>query len=132
MLLLLSVPLAQAQTTAQLTGTVLDTSGAVIPGAAVTLTDESTGILRVVQTNRQGLYAFPALVPGTYSVKVTAKSFQPKEITGIEVHAGDVRAVPAFTLTVGSETTTVVVEASSELIPTEDGARTNVLTSKAH
>ena len=77
-----------------------------------------------------GLYAFPALVPGTYSVKVAAKSFQPKEVTGIEVHAGDVRAVPAFTLTVGSETTTVVVEASSELIPTEDGARTNVLTSK--
>jgi len=129
-LLVLSIPLAQAQTTAQLTGTVQDPSGAVIPGAEVTLTDQSTGILRVVQTNRQGLYAFPALVPGTYSVKVSAKSFQPKEVTGIEVHAGDVRAVPAFSLTVGSETTTVVVEASSELIPTEDGARTNVLTSK--
>ena len=83
-LLLLSVPLAHAQTTAQLTGTVQDSSGAVIPGAEVTLTDESTGIARVVQTNRQGLYAFPALVPGTYTVKVTAKSFQPKEITGID------------------------------------------------
>ena len=58
--------------------------GCVIPGAQVTLTDESTGILRVVQTNRQGLYAFPALVPGTYTLKVTAKGFQPKEITGID------------------------------------------------
>ncbi len=46
------------------------------------------------------------------------------------LHAGDVRAVPAITLTVGSEATTVAVEASSEMIPTEDGARTNVLTSK--
>ena len=124
------VPLAHAQTTAQLTGIVQDTSGAMIVDAQVTLTDESTGSLRIVQTNRQGLFAFPSLVPGTYSVKVSAKSFEPREVTGIELHAGDVRAVPAFTLKVGSETTTVVVEASSELIPTEDGARTNVLTSK--
>jgi hypothetical protein len=129
-LLLVSGPLTHAQTTAQLTGTVQDTSGAMIPGAQVTLTDEATGSARVVQSNRQGLYAFPSLVPGTYTVKVDAKSFQPKEITGIEVHAGDVRNIPAFTLTVGSETTTVMVEASSEMIPTENGARTNVLTSK--
>ena len=127
---LLCGPLAHAQTTAQLTGTVQDASGAVIPGAQVTLTDESTRITRVVQTNRQGLYAFPSLVPGTYTVKVDAKSFQPKEITGIELHAGDVRAVPAFSLMIGSETTTVTVEAASEMIPTENGARTNVLTSK--
>ena len=73
---------------------------------------------------------FPRLVPGSYTVKVDAKSFQPKEITGIEVHAGDVRTIPAFSLTVGSESTTVTVEASSEMIPTENGARTNVLSSK--
>ena len=69
-------------------------------------------------------------MPGTYTVKVDAKSFQPKEITGIEVHAGDVRTIPAFSLTVGSETTTVTVEATSDMIPTENGARINVLTSK--
>ena len=129
-LLLLSVPLTHAQTTAQLTGTVQDTSGAMIPGAQITLTDEATGITRVVQSNRQGLFAFPSLVPGSYTVKVEAKSFQPKELTGIEVHAGDVRTIPPFSLTVGSETTTVTVEAAGEMIPTENGARTNVLDSK--
>jgi hypothetical protein len=128
--LLLSVPLTHAQTTAQLTGTVQDNSGAMIPGAQVTLTDEATRLTRVVQTNRQGLYAFPSLVPGTYTVKVEAKSFQSKEVTGIMLHAGDVLAVPAATLTVGSETTTVTVEATNEMIPTENGARTSVLTSK--
>ena len=56
-----------------------------------------------VQTNPQGLYAFPALVPSTYTVKVNAKGFQAKEITGIALHAGDVRAIPAFSLAVGSE-----------------------------
>src|ERR1700735_4636571 len=73
-LLFLSGPPTYAQTTAQLTGTVQDSSGAMIPSAQVTLTDEASGITRIVQTNRAGLYAFPALVPGTYSVKVTAKS----------------------------------------------------------
>ncbi len=129
-LFLLSGPKAHAQTTGQLTGTVQDPSGAVVPNAQVTLTDEATGTLRIVQTNRQGIYAFPALVPGTYTVKVAAKSFQPKEITGIEIHAGDVRSIPAFSLAVGSEATTVSVEAAGEIIATEGGARTNVLTSK--
>ncbi len=129
-LLLLSASFTHAQTTAQLTGTVQDPSGAMVPGAEITLTDQSTGLLRVVQTNRQGLYAFPSLVPGTYSVKVAAKSFQPKEITGISLHAGDVLSVPAVTLVVGSETATVTVEASAEMIPTENGARINVLSSK--
>jgi len=129
-LFLLSVPLTHAQTTAQLTGTVQDTSGANIPGAQVTLTDEATRLTRIVQTNRQGLYAFPSLVPGTYTVKAEAKSFQPKEVTGIVLHAGDVRSVPAFGLMVGSETTTVTVEATSEMIPVDNGARTSVLTSR--
>ena len=101
-----------------------------IPGADITLTDQATHIKRIVQTNRQGLYAFPSLVPGTYTVKVKRKGFQAKEITGITLHAGDVLAVPAITLTVGSETTTVTVEATSDMIPTENGARINVLASK--
>ena len=127
MLLLFSGPLTHAQTTAQLTGTVEDTSGAVIPGAQVTLTDEATGVSRVVQTNGQGLYAFPALVPGSYTLKASAKGFQGKEITGIVLHAGDERAIPAFTLAVGSEAMTVTVGAASEMIPTTSGQRTNVL-----
>jgi hypothetical protein len=127
---LLSGPLTHAQTTAQLTGTVQDVSGGVIPAAQVTLLDEATGASRTVPTNAQGLYAFPALVPGSYTVKVNSKGFQAKEITGIMLHAGDVRAIPAFTLAVGSESTTVTVNAASEMIPTENGQRTNVLDSK--
>ena len=129
-IILVTAPSAHAQTTAQLTGTVQDNSNAVIPDAEVTLTDEATGIRRVVQTNRQGLYAFPSLVPDTYTLKIQAKSFQPQEVTGITLHAGDVRTVPAIALSVGSEATTVTVDASSEMISTENGARTNVLDSK--
>src|ERR1700744_4812120 len=65
-LLFLSLPLAQAQATAQLSGTGQDASGAVLPDAQVTLIDEATGITHTLHTNRDGLYVFAALVPGTY------------------------------------------------------------------
>ena len=130
MLALFAPAASRAQTTAELTGTVQDNTNAVIAGATVTLTDEANGTSRSVQTNRQGLYAFPSLVPSTYTVKVDAKSFQSREITGVMLHAGDVRTVPPIALQVGSESTTVVVEASSEMISTENGSRTNVLDAK--
>jgi hypothetical protein len=129
MFLLLSAPLTHAQTTGQLTGIVLDPSGAVIAGAEVTLTDQANGIARVVQTNRQGLYAFPAMVPDSYTVKVTAKGFQPKEITEIVMHAGEEKSLPAVSLAVGSSEATITVEATGDMIPTDNGARTSVLTS---
>jgi hypothetical protein len=129
-LLLVPGPRAGAQTTAQITGTVTDSSGGVIPGAQVTLTNDATGTPRVVQTNGDGLYAFPALVPGSYTVKAQAKGFQPKQITGIVLHAGDTRAIPALSLAVGTEATTVTVNAAAQMIPTENGQRTDVIDQK--
>ena len=130
LLFLASGRLSYGQTTAQLTGSVQDASGAVIPGAQVTLTDEATGVARSVQSNGQGFYAFPALVPDSYTVKVTASNFQAKEVKGLVVHAGDERTIPPISLAPGAASTTVTVEATSEMIPTENGARISVLDSK--
>lgn len=129
-LFLVSGRLSYGQTTAQLTGTVQDATGAVIPGAQVTLTDDATGVARVVKANGQGFFAFPALVPDSYTVKVTAANFQAKEVKGLVVHAGDERTIPPISLAPGSTGTTVTVEAASEMIPTENGARISVLDSK--
>ena len=130
MLLLLAMPALHAQTTAQISGTVTDTTGAIIPGAIVTLVNEATQDARVVKTNGDGLYSFPALLPSSYTIKVTAKGFEPKNLTGLVLHAGDERSVPAFTLAVGSESQTVTVEASSEMVPEDNGERQDVLSSK--
>ena len=129
-LFLVSGRLSYGQTTAQLTGTVQDATGAVIPGAQVTLTDDATGVARVVKANGQGFFAFPALVPDSYTAKVTATNFQAKEVKGLVVHAGDERTIPPISLAPGSTGTTVTVEAASEMIPTENGARISVLDSK--
>ena len=129
-LFLVSGRLSYGQTTAQLTGTVQDVSGAVIPGAQVTLTDEATGASRVIQSNGQGFYAFPALVPDSYSVKVTASGFQAKEVKKITVHAGDSLTIPPISLAPGAASATVTVEATGDMIPTDNGARISVLDSK--
>ncbi len=130
LLLLLMLPTAHAQTTAQLTGTVTDPTGAVIPGAKVTLVNQATGDTRVVTSNSAGLYAFPALLPSTYTLKVSAKGFESKNLTGIELHAGDQRTVPSFTLPLGTDTQTVTVESAGDMLPVDSGQREDVLTAK--
>ncbi|MGC9198176.1 MAG: carboxypeptidase regulatory-like domain-containing protein [Acidobacteriaceae bacterium] len=67
---------AQAVVTGTLLGTVQDSSGAVIPGADVTLTNEGTNIVTKTTTGAQGFYTFPNLDPGEYSVAVEAKGFK--------------------------------------------------------
>ncbi len=126
-LLLVFLPFAHAQTEATVSGTVQDPSGAVIPGAQVTLTNQATQDTRQATSGETGFFAFSSLVPGTYSVKATAKGFVPKEITGIVLHAGDSRTIPNFALAVGSATQSVTVQAETQIIPLTTGARSEVL-----
>ena len=121
---------ALSQTTATISGTVQDPLGSVIPNAQVTLTNEATNESHKVQTNGAGHYAFPSLVPGTYSLKASAKGFEAKQVTGIVLNAGDARTVPALNLTVGSETQTVTISADQQMIPVENGAKIDVLSTE--
>jgi hypothetical protein len=129
-LFVVSGRLSYGQTTALLSGTVTDASGAVIPGAQVSITDEATGVSRTVPSNGQGSYVFPSLVPDSYTLKVTASGFQTKEVKGIMVHAGDEKSIPAISLAPGTASATVTVEAVSDMIPTDNGARISTLDSK--
>src|SRR5580700_6984798 len=66
---------AWAQSTASLSGTVTDPSGAVVPNAQVTVHSLGTGADRVVKTDSDGIYAVPSLQPGDYKVQATASGF---------------------------------------------------------
>jgi hypothetical protein len=68
---------------ATLLGTVLDVSGATVPGATVTATETNTGVSRTTETNRSGNYTFPDLPPGTYTISVEQPGF--KKITRPDV-----------------------------------------------
>src|SRR2546428_900802 len=81
---------AQAQTiTGSITGTVVDSSGAIVAGSKVTVTNEATGAGRTLTTTDNGGFIFTNLVPMTYSVKVELPRFRPVTRTGLTLTAGD-------------------------------------------
>jgi len=76
---------ASAQTFGEITGEVKDPSGAVAPNASITATNTATNLSRTKRSNEAGIYSFPALIPGTYQVRVEASGFQPVVRSNIEL-----------------------------------------------
>ena len=72
-----------------ITGTVLDTSGAVVPDSRVTVTSEATGTARELTTTETGVFIFAGLPPGAYSVRVEKAGFRPVTRTGLVLSAND-------------------------------------------
>src|SRR5215472_1117156 len=91
--------------TATVHGVVTDPTKAVIPGASVTLTGTETGVERKTVTNESGLYAFAAVIPGLYRIKIESPGMQAYEATlTVQVQ---VDAVVNAALTVGQSTARV-------------------------
>jgi hypothetical protein len=74
-LLTLLAPMARAQTASSLNGRIVDPSGAAVPNATITLTNNATGAVRTTSSNAQGLYEFLAVAPGDYSLQASAAGF---------------------------------------------------------
>ncbi|MGH9730015.1 MAG: carboxypeptidase regulatory-like domain-containing protein, partial [Candidatus Acidiferrales bacterium] len=100
------------QVTGNISGTVKDSSGAVVPNATVTITDtDRNQIVRTVKTDENGAYVAPLLPLGHFSVSAEADQFKKSSVTGIELHVNDKLTVN-LTLEVGSTSQTVTVEAA--------------------
>jgi hypothetical protein len=108
---------AQSASSAQISGTVVDPQGAVVPGAKVTATNSATGVQRSVNTTSTGNYTIPNLSPGTYSVKVEAKGFASGGTENVQLNLGDQRDL-GFKLAVAGSTQTVEVTTEAPLIET--------------
>src|SRR5689334_22148657 len=85
----------KAQNTADVLGTVTDTSGAAVPNAKVTITNTGTSVARSMQTGAAGDYAFTLLPVGTYSVAVEANGFKMFQAPNVSISAGDRARVDA-------------------------------------
>ena len=116
-LLLIAVPL-RAQTLGTITGEVKDSSGAVIPGVTVTVTNNATNASRDAQSNAAGAFSFPALPPGTYTIKAELAGFQPSARTA-ELHVEQTLRVD-FSLSIGTLSETAQVTGVAPLITTEN------------
>jgi hypothetical protein len=123
-------PALQAQTTATITGTVSDATGSVVPAAKVILRNEATNEKRETVSNKDGNFAFPALLPGSYSLQIQATGFKTFAQNGISLNAAEERKLSGLSLSVGKAEETVTVQESTQIIPTDSGARAAVLDAK--
>lgn len=108
-----------ATTTATLSGTITDPTGAIIPNAVVTLASKETGTTRTFTSDGAGRYVFAQLLPSTYSLNVTAKGFQTYRQTGIVLNAAQ-SANQNVALAVGAETESVTVIADAAQLNTDN------------
>jgi hypothetical protein len=108
-----------------ITGTITDSSGAVMPDAAVKATNEGTGVERTVKTTATGVYVVPNLNAGTYRVRIAKAGFQAYEKSGIHLNATEILNVDAK-LPVATTDTSVEVVASAAEINTQTPTVSNV------
>jgi Carboxypeptidase regulatory-like domain len=118
----------QSVTAGDINGTLTDTTGAVIPGAKITVVNPATGETKTTTSSTAGTYRVSLLSPGTYKVTATAANFSTVTTT-VTVGAGSV-TTDDIKLTVGQGSTTVEVSAEPEIVNTTNGDVTTVFTAE--
>jgi hypothetical protein len=112
------------------TGAVTDASGAVVPGAQITITNDATGLKREATSDATGVYRVLDLPQGTYTIDVTVSGFRPLKRTGVRVTIGQVNSQD-LQLEVGGVTQEVTVQASAVSLQTQKADVHTTITSFA-
>jgi len=116
---------------ATLSGTITDPTGAIIPGAKVTLIEEASKVQRTAVADKNGNINFIAIPPATYDLQIAAAGFRPVRKNGIAVHIGDQLNLPAIALTVaGNDVGVTVTAETGDIVPTTSGEQSYTLSSK--
>ena len=125
----LSVPAFAQTSNASVSGTVTDSTGAIIPNAPITLTNVTSGATRVGKSNGSGFFTFAGVPSGDYSISISAPRFEKFTESGIHLDPGDSRNLPSLSLKVGAETQTVTVEAENN-VPIDSGELSDLISSE--
>ena len=115
--------------TGSLTGTVKDPTGAVVPGAAVTVKNNETGQEFTAKTNDEGVFSVPALGSGMYTAIIVVKNFKQAKVTEIKIDAGKPSSI-IVELEVGSQDQTVTIVGGGELLQTQTATIGTTLTGR--
>jgi hypothetical protein len=128
LVVLLSCPSLTAQNvvlTGSLGGRVTDPSGAIVPGAVVVVRNLATGVQQSAETNHAGLYRFPVVMPGNYSITAGLKGFRDVQVLA-RVLVGNTTSQD-IKLQVGASADTVKVIGTTPLLRPEESSATTVL-----
>lgn len=128
--LLASLTSAQVRTAGTVSGTVVDPSGAVVPGASLTISEASTGFSQTVTSNSSGEYVFPALQPGTYSLAASATGFASTVYSDVVVSAARTSNI-IVQMKVGAASQTVEVSAQGQVLETTSNTLSTTVGSSA-
>ncbi|MBK5294639.1 MAG: TonB-dependent receptor [Acidobacteriia bacterium] len=120
---------AFAQTLGEITGVVRDQTGAVVAGAEVTATNIGTNSTRTTLSNEAGIYSFPALTPGMYTIKVEKPGFKSVSRPNIELQVQMVARID-IDMTVGQVSESVEVSAQAALLTSETATVGTVIENK--
>ena len=112
--------------TTSLSGTVTDTSGAIIPGASVAVKSNTTSTTFEAVTNENGYFTVPSIDPGSYTVSVTLMGFKTAVLNDVRINASTPASVKVM-LEVGGITDTVIVEGGADIIQTTSPAVTSTI-----
>ncbi|MEO8436188.1 MAG: carboxypeptidase-like regulatory domain-containing protein, partial [Pyrinomonadaceae bacterium] len=116
-------------TTGSLRGSVADPTGAMLPGATVSVVNNATGAERSAETGNSGTFDFQALQPGTYTVTVDTRGFRRAVVRDVIVSVGSAAQLN-IPLEVGPPSETVTVAASQEVINQTSPTLTNVINTR--
>lgn len=122
-------PLMAQVTTGSISGTVLDQSGAAIPGVSVTATNTGTGAISKTRSDNSGLFRLSLLAVGTYNLEFAKQGFASTKMATIQVSSGVDRGLGAVKLQVGSTSTTVEVTAVAPLVQSTQAQISTTFTS---
>ena len=122
-------PTLNGQVTQTIQGLVTDATGAVIPGATVTLTNRDTGVQNTVQTNETGNFTFPQVLVGNYDASCRLEGFKTETVTNQRVETGAQVRIN-FSLEIGDVTETVEVSAAAITLNTENAVVGSVVENK--
>ena len=119
----LTVPLAAAQSTASLNGTVKDATGAVIANTTVKLTNVNTGVSQTAEANSTGAYSFVNVLPGRYTLEAAREGFRTDRQPEFTLEVNQTATVN-FAMVVGSSSEVVnVMDQAIQLETSTSGAR---------
>ncbi|NWG12241.1 MAG: TonB-dependent receptor [Acidobacteria bacterium] len=110
-----------------LTGAVKDPAGSVIPGAEITLTNQATGAAVKISTNEAGIFVFPAVLPGTYSLQVASAGFRTFQMKDITIVPNERRSLGDITLEVGQIQEVVEITAAATPVQTASSERAGLV-----
>jgi hypothetical protein len=100
---------------AEINGSAADQTGAALPGATITITEESTGLTRTTVANESGRFVIPAVTPGRYTIRAELSGFQTQSRSGVTILVGQAITLN-FTLPIGTLTDVVTVTGEAPLI----------------